>query len=159
MSDLEQLLAAAWGRMQPYIEKQEDGCWVWKGGKSGSYGRVAFGPRSERVHRVAWAVANGKWPHGMHVHHECRNRVCVNPAHLQALDAGAHSLISSSEDFPEETHYSRVLKARTHCPRGHAYTPQNTYVNAKGYRACRACGREHVARKRARLDVLGKDTA
>ena len=35
--------------------------------------------------------------------------------------------------------------AITHCPRGHAYTEANTYLNAKGKRICRACNAERVA--------------
>lgn len=31
----------------------------------------------------------------------------------------------------------------THCPKGHEYTPENTYVHpTKGYRQCRACQHE-----------------
>lgn len=33
----------------------------------------------------------------------------------------------------------------THCPRGHEYTPENTYRNAKGKRICRACNALRVA--------------
>jgi hypothetical protein len=33
-----------------------------------------------------------------------------------------------------------LQKSKTHCPHGHAYTPENTYINARtGARHCRAC--------------------
>jgi hypothetical protein len=32
-------------------------------------------------------------------------------------------------------------KAKTHCLRGHEFTPENTYVTKKGQRYCRACAR------------------
>lgn len=38
-------------------------------------------------------------------------------------------------------------KPKTECKHGHEYTPENTYVNPKGYRECRAC---IAARTRAR---------
>ena len=31
---------------------------------------------------------------------------------------------------------------KTHCPQGHEYTPENTYLNHKGYPWCRICARE-----------------
>jgi ssDNA-binding Zn-finger/Zn-ribbon topoisomerase 1 len=44
--------------------------------------------------------------------------------------------------------------AKTHCPAGHEYTPENTYIRADrptGGRGCRVCRAESVARvKRAR---------
>ena len=30
-------------------------------------------------------------------------------------------------------------RAKTHCPQGHAYTPENTVYNNRGFRQCRAC--------------------
>lgn len=42
---------------------------------------------------------------------------------------------------------SAIARARaariTHCPRGHGYTPENTYLN-QGKRICRACGNERM---------------
>jgi hypothetical protein len=59
------------------------------------------------------------------------------------------------------------MARRTHCPQGHAYTPENTYLYPPdGRRACRECrriyrethaeerrakGREYMRRKRAEV--------
>ena len=39
--------------------------------------------------------------------------------------------------------------AKVECPAGHKYTPENTYIQAKGSRRCRACNREQMQAKRA----------
>lgn len=36
-------------------------------------------------------------------------------------------------------HASAVVAAKTHCPRGHEYTPENTYIRPRGHRECRTC--------------------
>lgn len=44
-----------------------------------------------------------------------------------------------------------VNRNKTHCPRGHPYSPQNTYVLRKpntDSRICRACQREHDRQRR-----------
>mgnify|MGYP003656040359 CR=1 FL=1 len=56
-----------------------------------------------------------------------------------------------------------LAAARTHCPHGHEYTPDNCYYGKKaGDKRCKACNRERVARvyanetpeqKRKRLDT------
>ena len=48
------------------------------------------------------------------------------------------------------------FKRKTHCIRGHAFTPQNTRIDHKknaphGYQACRQCHKEYCARRRERL--------
>lgn len=37
-----------------------------------------------------------------------------------------------------------VGRNKTHCLRGHEFTPDNTYISKAGKRSCRTCGREHA---------------
>lgn len=34
------------------------------------------------------------------------------------------------------------MRPKTHCRRGHEFTPENTYVSPKGHRSCRTCARK-----------------
>lgn len=63
--------------------------------------------------------------------------------------------------FSWEDHRDRRPQERSHCPSGHAYTPENTFLHKrKGgnpFRRCKACERKRQARrvrpsKRARND-------
>lgn len=38
---------------------------------------------------------------------------------------------------------------RTHCPSGHPYDEENTYMHPEGYRSCRECSRQRVRARRA----------
>jgi len=60
-----------------------DECWPWMGAKwQSGYGIVRIEERRFRVHRVAYALAKGLIPDGLHVLHLCDNPPCCNPAHL-----------------------------------------------------------------------------
>lgn len=62
-----------------------DECWVWKGfTRPDGYGTCwdAAQRRSERAHRVSWAIHMGPIPEGLAVLHRCDNPPCVNPNHL-----------------------------------------------------------------------------
>ena len=39
-------------------------------------------------------------------------------------------------------------KNKTHCPQGHEYTEENTYVDGRGWRACRTCQKQNSDRYR-----------
>jgi hypothetical protein len=39
---------------------------------------------------------------------------------------------------------------KTHCPKGHPYNDENTYVSPKGIRNCRTCGTENARKRRER---------
>lgn len=44
-------------------------------------------------------------------------------------------------------------RSKTHCSQGHEFTPENTHVDARGWRSCRACGRAKSSRQRAQKAV------
>lgn len=81
------------GRKSP-VDWREDGegCWVWqrKVTKRG-YGILEVAPgRAQHAHRWVYEREVGEIPVGMELHHECGNRLCVNPAHLRPIDPTEH---------------------------------------------------------------------
>jgi len=73
-------------------------------------------------------VLRGEIPEGVHLHHTCKNRACVNPWHLEPLTAADH--------------VREHAAAKTHCPQGHPYEGDNLRINTAGARVCRECQRQ-----------------
>ncbi len=63
--------------------RTEMGCLLWTGahGRSG-HGQLLVDGRLDTAQRVAWRLANGPIPEGLHVLHRCDNPPCVEPTHL-----------------------------------------------------------------------------
>lgn len=65
-----------------------DECWIWTGATWDGYGIVKdhhFAPDNCKAHRWAYSHFVGPIPEGMQLDHLCRNRACVNPAHLEPV--------------------------------------------------------------------------
>lgn len=113
-------------------------CIEWTGNiASNGYGRVKVKGKSHYAHRLAYERAFGPIPPGAHIDHLCRNRACVNPEHLEAVDLVTN--IMRGEGVMAQN------SRKTHCPQGHPYDDENTML-LNGRRHCRECGR---ARNRA----------
>lgn len=118
----------------------EDGahCWEWRGSRDqAGYGRVHWNGRSTRAHRVAYELARSPIPEGLTIDHLCRNRGCVNPAHLEP--------VTLRENILRGNTFQAANAAKTHCPQGHPYS----FVNSKGSRECQTCRNESNRRLRA----------
>lgn len=123
-------------------------CWIWTGSRLPSgHGRINLAGRVEVASRVSFYLHHGRWP--VFACHHCDVAACVNPAHIYDGDA-----VSNMADMIARGRHSEASKS--HCVRGHEFTPQNTRIyTARGgvERACRACARERGAsyRREARL--------
>lgn len=110
-------------------------CWIWTGhiqSKTG-YGWTSFKHSlGMGAHRLSYLVFVGDIPEGWHVHHNCEIRVCFNPEHLIAVTPKEHGELDNWPTYQ--------LSQRTHCSKGHEYTPENTFYKG-AVRICRACRR------------------
>lgn len=129
------------GRTEVEDRGFETPCWVWTKAKvEGGYGASWDGRRVRGAHRISYDRHVGRIPESLDLDHLCRVRDCINPAHL--------------EPVTRKVNLARGLNAnlaKTHCPSGHEYTPDNTYVlpSRPNARYCKACRREYQARRRA----------
>jgi hypothetical protein len=120
------------------------GCWEWTGTRNrDGYGQLKLkGGKGYpfRAHRVAYEAAYGPIPDGMIVCHSCDNPPCCNPEHLWL---GTHKDNAADRTAKRRSYQQR----KTHCPRGHEYTPDNVYGAERGKRTCRSCTRAHAAER------------
>lgn len=101
-------------------------CMIWLGGKNNSgYGYFSAYGRRFGAHEFSYIQSFGSIPPDKEVHHKCRIRCCVNPAHLEACD--------------KKTNRGEANRNKTTCKFGHPFNEANTYVSKEGWRYCRRC--------------------
>lgn len=128
-----------------------DKCWEWKSTLNSGYGMIYFRGKSIGAHRLVYRVLVGPIPKGLELDHLCRNRKCVNPAHLEPVTGKENRLRSESPCAKNAR--------KTHCKRGHLLQPPNlTWCSRPGGRQCREClnmfQRNYWRKKAARKRLL-----
>ena len=76
------------GRKSPveYLVDDATGCWIWQRAvKQDGYGSTRVNRVNTLAHKAYYERAYGPVPTGLELDHLCRNRACVNPAHLEAV--------------------------------------------------------------------------
>lgn len=141
------------------VDKTDD-CWNWKAGLNQGYG-VFLTPTIGRkwgAHRFAYETVVGPLPDGLVIDHRCHSdavargectggddcphRRCVNPDHLEPVTVRENTMRGAGP--------TSINAKKTHCPRGHEFTLENTGYEPSGGRKCRRCAVRADARYRAR---------
>jgi hypothetical protein len=134
-------------RFWSQVRKTEH-CWIWTGHTHRGYGYWNLGGTPRATHRYPYETIHGAVPKELHLDHlchtwdrrhcpggdECPHRRCVNPDHLEPVTPAVNALRSNS--------LPALNAEKTHCGKGHAFSPENTYVTLEGWRKCRTCERE-----------------
>jgi len=117
----------------------DDACWLWRGassarGEKPGYGHIRSGGYGPNLgaHVVAWQLEHRRQvPTGLTIDHLCRNTLCVNWRHLEAVPLGVN--------LDRGLCPSTLNAQKTHCIRGHA----NWRLDKQGKRYCRTCMNMH----------------
>lgn len=113
------------------------GCWIWKGcidhkGTKNEYGRFWFMEKNVMAHRFSYEfIGDKEIMQGHQVDHLCKNQICVNPNHLQAVLQRENSNRSNN---PMAINSRRIM-----CIRGHSFSGENLYITKDGRRKCKTC--------------------
>lgn len=110
-------------------------CWHWAlSTTQDGYAKGQFdGKLRTSLHKRVYERVVGPVTAGLDLDHLCRNRRCLNPAHLEP--------VTRQENLARGRNAQRD---KTHCIRGHAFTPENTKFRTTGVkkhvsRVCLTC--------------------
>ena len=112
------------------------GWWEWHGYvHPGGYGHFSD-KHKFTAHRWSYEYFVGKIPNSLKLDHLCRVRHCVNPNHLEAVTQKENILRGNTGILT-----GLLMKSKTHCPKNHEYSPDNTYIFPNGKRKCKECAK------------------
>ena len=123
----EERLSALIERWIARCERTDAGCWVWPGARGmGGYSHVMVPQRdgsrkSTGLHRVVYEHRVGPVPAKLDIDHLCRNRACVNPAHLEPVTTRVNVLRGERWPNRKENSMNLIMVQRADKPE---HTPE-----------------------------------
>ncbi len=115
-------------------------CWIWRAAIHSIKGYGMFKSRvGGYAHRAAYELFIGPIPPGFSIDHLCRNKICVNPDHLEA--------VTHRENVLRGIGPTAINNRKIKCRNGHLFTRENTiFIKDKFHfrRRCRICQRGYI---------------
>lgn len=129
--------------LKGYTVDVRSGCWLWLGKPRprdgyGSIGLPRVPGKSARkalAHKAMYEWLVGPVPAGLVLDHLCRNRMCVNPKHLEPVTDAVNILRGEG--------VSAQNARKTHCKHNHPLSGDNLYIRPDILtRVCKTCARQ-----------------
>ncbi|TRZ69451.1 MAG: HNH endonuclease [Nitrosopumilaceae archaeon] len=106
-------------------------CWTWKASHRHGYSQFSIGNKHIDGHIFSYELFEGKIPKGLVIDHLCRNKGCVNPAHLQLTTIQNNVLRGIS--------VPAINARKLLCNEGHSLHPRKESSRPQGRRYCKIC--------------------
>ena len=118
-----------------YMPEPNSGCWIWLGSTRKAnyegYGIIWIDQKHLYAHRVVYELLKGPILDGLELDHLCRNTLCVNPDHLEAVP----HIINMRRGKPA---------TKLFCAKGHPLSGDNLLNSKTRLRRCRTCHSENM---------------
>lgn len=114
------------------VRIEDNGCWTWLGKKAkNGYGHIFSLGKTYLAHRISYELYVGKIPRGLVIDHKCRNRICINPEHLE--------IVTLKENILRGKSISAKNSKKIYCKRNHILVGDNLVKRDDNIRQCRLC--------------------
>ncbi|MGW2074234.1 HNH endonuclease signature motif containing protein [Streptomyces sp. NPDC001953] len=142
-----ELPARFWEKVREEDRGYSTPCLIWtRASQKPGYGKFGWHGKTVLAHRLAYEAVYGPIPSEIDgqravIDHKCRVHPCVNVQHLE--------LVTNGENILRGETVIAANACKTHCSKGHEFTPANAGRNSRGNRTCLTCVRAHQEARNA----------
>lgn len=104
----------------------------------GGYALANHNGKPSILHNVTVEMAGLPRPPGLKADHLCNRPPCINPHHIEYVTQ-RENVLRGFRRGRKPSGVAAIAAAKTHCSKGHEFTPENTIIAKSGQRRCRVC--------------------